>query len=84
MDLFSDFGNASNFPIQPKPQACNSPFQQNSSQPDKPILKKDLRCLSVAMSVERLREAETSPEVVRLIMSSTLLSYQIQGIMIDV
>jgi hypothetical protein len=36
------------------------------------------------MSVEWLREAETSPEVVRFIMSSTLLSYQIQGVIIDV
>jgi hypothetical protein len=26
-DLFSDFGNASNFPIQPKPRVCNSPFE---------------------------------------------------------
>jgi hypothetical protein len=83
-DLFSDFGNASNSLIQPKPRACNSSFQQNASQPDKPILKEDLKCLSVAMSVEWLREAETSPEVVRLIMSSTLLSYQIQGVMMDI
>jgi hypothetical protein len=83
-DLFSDFGNASNFPIQPKPRACNYLFQQNASQPDKPILKEDLRCLSAAMSVEWLREAETSPEAVRLIMLSTLLSYQIQGVMMDV
>jgi hypothetical protein len=36
------------------------------------------------MSVEWLREAETLPEVVRLIISSTLLSYQIQGVMMDV
>jgi hypothetical protein len=26
-DLFSEFGNASNFLIQPKPRVCNSPFQ---------------------------------------------------------
>jgi hypothetical protein len=38
-DLFSDFGNASNFPIQPIPRACNSPFQQNATQTDKPIFK---------------------------------------------
>jgi hypothetical protein len=36
------------------------------------------------MSVEWFREVETSLEVVRLIMQSTLLSYQIQGIMMDV
>jgi hypothetical protein len=83
-DLFSDFGNASIFPIKPKPRACNSLFQQNASQPDKPILKEDIKCLSVAMSVEWLREAEASPEVVTLIMSSTILSYQIQGVMMDV
>jgi hypothetical protein len=83
-DLFSGFGNALNFLIQLKPRACNSLFQQNASQPDKPILKEDLKCLSVTMSVEWLREAETSPEVVRLIMPSTLLSCQIQGVMMDV
>jgi hypothetical protein len=83
-ELFSDFGKASNFPIQPKPRVCNSPFQQNAIQPDKPILKEDFKCLSAAMSVEWLREAEISPEVVRLIMSSTLLSYQIQRVMMDV
>jgi hypothetical protein len=83
-DLFSNFGNASKFSIQPKPRACNSPFQQHASQPDKPILKEDLKCLSAAISVEWSREAETSLEVVRLIMPSTLLSYQIQGVMMDV
>jgi hypothetical protein len=45
-DLFSDFGNASIFPIQPKPQACKYLFQKVASQPDKPILKEDLKCLS--------------------------------------
>jgi hypothetical protein len=83
-DLFLDFGNASNFLIQTKPLACHSQFQQNSSQPNKPILKEVLNSLLAAMSAEWLREAETSLEVVRLIMSSTLLSYQIQGVMMDV
>jgi hypothetical protein len=42
-DLFSDFGNAPNFPIQRKPRRCNSLFQQNASRPNKPILNEDLR-----------------------------------------
>jgi hypothetical protein len=47
-------------------------------------MKENLKCLSSAVSVEWLKEAETLPEVVRLIMSSTLLSCQIQGVMMDV
>jgi len=74
-DLFQDFGNASIFPIQPKPRACSPHFQQNLSPTDQSVLIENLKSISAVMSNEWLKEAKASPEVVRLVSPSIPVGY---------
>ena len=79
-DLFEDYGNTSNFPIQARPLA-----QTTSSDPHEELVHiEHIKSLSSVMSYEWLREAELSPMVARFISPSTNLLCQGRGTAIKI
>jgi len=74
-DLFEDYGNNSNFPIQTRPLAGTTQFVLRVE----PIDIEHIKSLSAILSYEWLTEAELSPEVARIITPSTILLCQIRG-----
>ena len=71
-DLFEDYGNTSNFPIQTRPLA-------GTTQSVLKVEYVDIKSLSAILRYEWLTEAELSPEVARIITPPTILLCQIRG-----
>jgi hypothetical protein len=74
-DIFEDYGNTSNFPIQARPL-------EKTTQPDpqeETVSIEHIKSLSAIMSYEWLTEAELSPEVARITSPSIILLCQIRG-----
>ena len=65
-DLFEDFGNASNFPLQVKPLVHSTPFEDGDGPPNDPFLIEHIKELSAIMTHEWLAEIELSIEVVQI------------------
>jgi hypothetical protein len=74
-DIFEDYGNTSNFPIQARPLAKTTPHDPL----EESISLEHLKSLSAIMSYEWLTEAELSHEVARVTSPSTILLCQIRG-----
>ena len=62
-DLFDDFGNASNLPVQVKPLVHFEPFEDYDGPHNDSILMEQIKGLSAIMSHEWLVETELSTEV---------------------
>ena len=74
-DIFEDYGNTLNFPIQARPLA-----QTTSSDPHEELVHiEHIKSLSSVMSYEWLREAELSLEVAQITSPSTILLCQVRG-----
>ena len=73
-DLFEDYGNTSNFPIQTRPLAGTT----QSVLKVEPIDIEHIKSLLAILSYEWLTEAELSPEVARIITPLTILLCQIR------
>jgi hypothetical protein len=74
-DIFEDYGNTSSLPVQARPLAKTS-----SPDPHKESVHiEHIKSLSSVMSYEWLREVELSPEVARIISTSTILLCQVRG-----
>jgi hypothetical protein len=73
-DLFEDYGNTSNFPIQTRPLARTTQSILRVESVDI----EHIKSLSAILSYEWLTEAELSPEVARIITPSTILLCQIR------
>ena len=74
-NLFEDYGNTSNLPVQARPlaQTTSSDLHEES------VHIEHIKSLSSVMSYECLREAELPPEVARIISPSTILLCQVRG-----
>ena len=62
-DLFEDFGNASNLPVQAKRLVHSAPFKDDDGQHNDSFLMEHIKGLSATMSHEWLVEMELSIEV---------------------
>jgi len=62
-DLFEDFGNASNLPVQVKPLVHSAPFEDDNGPHNDSFLMEHIKGLSAIMSHEWLAETELSTEV---------------------
>jgi len=62
-DLFEDFGNASNLPIQVKPLVHSAPFEDDDGPHNDSFLLEHIKGLSAIMSHEWLAKMELSTEV---------------------
>jgi len=65
-DLFEDFGNASNLPVQVRPLVHSAPTEDDGPHSE-PFLLEHIKGLSAIMSREWSAEAELSTEVARII-----------------
>jgi hypothetical protein len=74
-DLFEDFGNASNLPIQVKPLAHSMTSEDDDGSHNDSFLMEHIKGLSTIMSHEWLAETELSTEVARIIASLDVLTY---------
>jgi hypothetical protein len=63
VDLFEDFGNASNLPFQVKPQGPFTPLEDNDGPRNDSFIMEHIKGLSAIMSHEWLTEMELSTEV---------------------
>ena len=68
-DLFEDFGNASNLPVQVRPLVHSAPTEDDGPH-NEPFLLEHIKGLSAIMSREWSTEAELSNEVARIIAPS--------------
>ena len=71
-DLFEDFGNASNFPVQVRPLVHPAPIEDDGPHSE-PFLLEHIKGLSAIMSREWSAEAELSTEVAQIIAPSDVL-----------
>jgi len=71
-DLFEDFGNASNLPVQVRPLVHSAPTEDDGPH-NEPFLLEHIKGLSAIMSREWSAEAELSTEVARIIAPSDVL-----------
>ena len=62
-DLFEDFGNASNIPVQVKPLVHSAPFEDDDGPHNDSFLMEHIKGLLATMSHEWLVETELSIEV---------------------
>ena len=74
-DIFEDYGNTSNLPVQARPLAHTTPFDPH----EESVHLEHIKSLSSVMSYEWLREAELSPEVAQITSPSTILLCQVRG-----
>ena len=70
-DLFSNFGNTSNYSAIRRSSAPSAPNQHLSDPTKEKFLKKTVRELTTVISNEWLGESKLSPEVIQLDSSST-------------
>jgi hypothetical protein len=63
VDLFEDFGNASNLPFQVKPRGPFTPLEDNDGPRNDSFVMEHIKGLSAIMSHEWLTEMELSTEV---------------------
>ena len=73
-DLFEDFGNASNLPVQVKPLVHSSPFEDDDGPHNDSFLFEHIKGLSAIMSHEWLAKTELSTKVARIIAPSDVLT----------
>ena len=73
-DLFEDFGNASNLPVQVKPLVHSAPFEDDNGPHNDSFLMEHIKGLSAIMSHEWLAKIELSTEVARIIAPSDVLT----------
>jgi len=66
-DLFEDFGNASNLPVQVKPLVHSAPFEDDDGPHNDSFLMEHIKGLLAIMSHEWLPEAELYTEVAQII-----------------
>jgi hypothetical protein len=64
-DIFEDYGNTSNYPIQVRPQAKTTPFEPH----EESMAIEHIQSLLAIMSYEWLTQVELSPEVTRITFS---------------
>jgi len=73
-DLFEDFGNASNLPVQVKPLVHSTPFEDDDGPHIDSFLMEHIKGLLAITSHEWLVETELSTEVARIIAPSNVLT----------
>ena len=73
-DLFEDFGNASNLPVQVKPLVHSAPFEDDDGSHNDSFLMEHIKGLLAIMSHKWLAEMELSTEVARIIAPSDVLT----------
>jgi hypothetical protein len=78
-DLFEDYENTLNLPIQPRPLTHTTPSDPHKESVHMEHIKSLSSSLSSVMSYEWLIEVELSPEVARITSLSTILLCQIRG-----
>jgi len=66
-DLFEDFGNISNLPVQVKPLEHSTPFEDDDGPHNESFLMEHIKGLSAIMSHDWLVEMELSTEVAQII-----------------
>ena len=82
-DLFSDFGNTSNYHAIRKSSAPLAPNQHLSDPTEEKFLKKTVKELTTIVSNEWLRESKLSPKLIRLDYPSTSIHCQIRKTSFD-
>jgi hypothetical protein len=83
-DLFSDFGNTSNYYAIRKSLTPSAPNQHLPDPTEEKFLKKTVKELTMIISNEWLREFKLSLEVIRLDSPSTSIHYQIHKTSLNV
>jgi hypothetical protein len=66
VDVFEDFRNASNLPVQVKPRGPFTPLEDNDGPCNDSFVMEHIKGLSAIMSHEWLAEMELSTEVARI------------------
>jgi len=82
-ELFSDFGNTSNYYAIRKSSALSAPNQHLPDPTEEKFLKKTVKELTTVVSNEWLGESNLSPEVIRLDSPSTSIRCQIHKTSFD-
>ena len=76
-DIFKDYGNSLNYPIQVRPQEKTTPFEPH----EESMAIEHIKSLLAIMSYEWLREGELSPEVSQITVHPPFFCAKLEGLL---